>query len=129
MQKKTSWQKTGSALYRNLDPMHPPLAVVSATDAITSSWNSIWDEALEYGVRGTRLMQGLYGALAKPTFGNKACPRCNTYPEHLFTKHLTCYHHNISIILISYLIFYPWRLYIVLMMCILYILSQKRQSE
>ena len=68
---------------------HSSLAVVSATDGIASGWNSIWDEALEYGVRGTRLMQGLFGALAKPTFGDRACPHCNTiipasYSEHLF---------------------------------------------
>ena len=75
---------------------HHLLAIVSATDMIASSWNRIWDEALEYGVRGTRLMQGLFGALARPTFGDKACPHCNetissSYPEHLFTKHLTNY--------------------------------------
>ena len=75
---------------------HHSLAIVSATDMIASSWNRIWDEALEYGVRGTRLMQGLFGALARPTFGDKACPHCNetissSYPEHLFTKHLTNY--------------------------------------
>ena len=56
---------------------HHSLAIVSATDMIASSWNRIWDEALEYGVRGTRLMQGLFGALARPTFGDKACPHCN----------------------------------------------------
>ena len=74
---------------------HPSLAVVSATEAIAASWNSIWDEALEYGVRGTRLMQGLFRVLAKPTFGDRACPHCNdtisSYPEHLFAKHLTEY--------------------------------------
>ena len=75
---------------------HHSLAIISATDVIASSWNRIWDEALEYGVRGTRLMQGLFVALARPTFGDKACPHCNetissSYPEHLFTKHLTGY--------------------------------------
>ena len=45
---------------------HHSLAIVSATDMIASSWNRIWDEPLEYGVRGTRLMQGLFrGALAR----------------------------------------------------------------
>ena len=39
---------------------HSSLAVVSATDEVASSWNRVWDEALEYGVRGTRLMQGLF---------------------------------------------------------------------
>ena len=75
---------------------HPSLAVVTATDGIASSWNSIWDEALEYGVRGTKLMQGLYGALARPTFGDGVCPQCKntirvSYPEHLCTDHLTGY--------------------------------------
>ena len=65
---------------------------------IASSWNRIWDEVLEYGVRGTKLMQGLFGA----TFGDKACPHCNetissSYPEHLFTKHLTDY--NVATVL------------------------------
>ena len=50
---------------------HPSRAVVSATDMIASL--SI------IGVRGMRLMQGLFGALAKPTFGDKACPHCNNY--------------------------------------------------
>ena len=75
---------------------HHSLAIVSATVVIASSWNRTWDEALEYGVRGTKLMQGLFGALARPTFGDKASPHCNetissSYPEHLFTKHLTDY--------------------------------------
>ena len=75
---------------------HPSLAVVLATDMIISSWNSIWVEALEYGVWGTRLVQGLFGALAKPTFRDKACPHCDniipaSYPEHLFAKHLIDY--------------------------------------
>ena len=34
---------------------HHLLAIVSATDVIASSWNRIWDEALEFGVRGTTL--------------------------------------------------------------------------
>jgi hypothetical protein len=75
---------------------HPSLAIVSATMGIASSWNSVWDEALECGVRGTRLMQGLFGALAKPSFGDKTCCHCSdaisaSYPEHLFAKHLTDY--------------------------------------
>ena len=40
-----------------------------------------WDEALEYGIQGTRLMQGVYRALAtEPMFGDKACTHCrNTF--------------------------------------------------
>ena len=29
---------------------HPSLAVVAATDNISSSWNAIWDKAFEYGI-------------------------------------------------------------------------------
>ena len=32
---------------------HPTLAVVSSINGIASSWNSIWDEVLEYGKAGT----------------------------------------------------------------------------
>ena len=44
----------------------------------------------------TRLMQGLFGVLVKPIFGNKASPHCNdtipaSYAEHLFAKHRTDY--------------------------------------
>ena len=67
-----------------------------ATDEIASTWNRLWDEALEYGVRGTRLMPGLFAALTRPVFGGRACPHCkdvisSSYPEHLFTKHLVSY--------------------------------------
>ena len=49
-----------------------------------------------HGVRRTRLMQGLYGALDRSTFGDRLCPHCNgtihtSYPEHLFTDHLIGY--------------------------------------
>ena len=54
---------------------HPSRAVVSATDTIASSWNNL----SIIGVQGMRHMQGLSGALAKPTFGDKACPHCNNY--------------------------------------------------
>ena len=76
---------------------HPSLAVVSATDEIASTWNRIWDKALEFGVCGTRLMQGLFAVLSRPVFGDRACPRCKddiistSYPEHIFTKHLFKY--------------------------------------
>ena len=53
---------------------HPSLAIVSATDEIASSWNAIWDEALEYGIRGTKLMQHLFFALSKPVLGIELVP-------------------------------------------------------
>ena len=75
---------------------HSSLAVVSATDEVASSWNRLWDEAFEYGVRSTRPMKGLFSTLSRPTFGNKSYPHCKdtiptSYPEHLRVKHLINY--------------------------------------
>ena len=36
---------------------HGPLSIVASSETIAASWNSIWDEALDFGVRGTRLMR------------------------------------------------------------------------
>ena len=44
---------------------HPSLAVVSTTHEIASTWNRIWDKALEFGVNGTRLIQGLFAVLSR----------------------------------------------------------------
>ena len=54
---------------------HPSLSIVCATDFIAASWNNIWDEARDFGVRGTKLMQSLFGSLSlslslsRPVFG------------------------------------------------------------
>ena len=32
---------------------HPSLSIVCATDLIAASWKNMWDEALDFGVRGT----------------------------------------------------------------------------
>ena len=55
------WEHTPS-----LASSHPSLSVITATHNITSSWNCIWDEALEQGTRGTKLMQHLFGTLSRP---------------------------------------------------------------
>ena len=52
----------------SLASSHPSLAVVTSSRSVASSWNSFWDEALEYGVRGTRLMQNLFNSLSRPIF-------------------------------------------------------------
>ena len=41
-------------------------------------------------------MQGLFAILSRPIFGDRACPKCKdiismSYPEHIFTKHLSKY--------------------------------------
>ena len=71
MQKKTSWRKTGFVLYRALDPILCLLWSHLLKGLLQAGIYSIWDEALEFGVCSTRLMQGLFGVLAKPTFETK----------------------------------------------------------
>ena len=51
---------------------HPSLTIVCPTDFITASWNSTWDQALEFGVRGTRLMQTLFNSLSRPFWETNA---------------------------------------------------------
>ena len=43
---------------------HPSLSIVYATDFIAASWKTMWDEALDFGVRGTKLMQVLFSSLS-----------------------------------------------------------------
>ena len=78
---------------------HPSLTIVSASGEISSTWNAIlWDEALEHGIHGTKLMQHLFNALSKPVFGDRICPHCKdsipvsqSYPQHLVLQHLTSF--------------------------------------
>ena len=54
-----------------------------------ASWN-IWDEALDFGVRGTKSFSTLF----RPVFGDKMCPHCGvamstSYQEHLFSNDLS----------------------------------------
>ena len=81
---------------------HESLSIVASSEAIAASWNSIWDEALEFRVRGTRLIQGLFGALTTPIFGDRSCCHCNatisgTYSDHLFSEHIVDYDHDLVV--------------------------------
>ena len=80
---------------------HGSLSKVASLETIAASWNSIWDEALEFGVRGTRLKQGLFGALTTPTFGDRICRHCSatgtipgTHSDYLFSEHTADYDHD-----------------------------------
>jgi len=53
----------------HLASSHPSLAIVTVSSSVASSWNSFWDEALDYGVRGTRLMQSLLAPSLDPSSG------------------------------------------------------------
>ena len=64
-------------------------------DLTASGWCRIWDLALDYGYRGTKLAQCLFRCLCKPLFGDRMCPHCNTqissnltYFEHLCSRHI-----------------------------------------
>ena len=45
--------------------------IVCVTDFIAASWKNMWDEALDSGVCGTKLIQVLFGSLSRPVFGDK----------------------------------------------------------
>jgi len=76
---------------------HPSLNVVAASESIASSWNCYWDEALEHGIRSTKLIQNLYCYLSRPRpiFGERKCPLCSahiivgqSYPLRPFSHYL-----------------------------------------
>jgi len=77
----------------HLASSHPSLAIVTVSSSVASSWNSFWDETLDYGVRGTRLMQSLFSTLSRPLFGNRLCLHCNlSFHQDLFSiLHLTTF--------------------------------------
>ena len=44
----------------------------------TGPWMRLWDWALGYGVRGTKVCQQLLRLVARPVFGDRICYRCNS---------------------------------------------------
>ena len=58
---------------------HSSLNVVNASVSIASSWNCYWGEALEYGIRGTKLIQNLYCCLSRPVFRERKCLLCSIH--------------------------------------------------
>ena len=44
----------------------------------TYPWMQLWDWALGYGVRGTKVCQQLLRLVARPVFGDRICYQCNT---------------------------------------------------
>ena len=61
--------------------------------ALGTSWWKIWDNVLDYGIKGTICGQAILRELSRPTFGNKACHICNdtilnhSFPSHLCSRH------------------------------------------
>ena len=73
--------------------MSHPSVHSAAVIAQTTSWRKLWDQALEYGVKGTRCVQSVLRSLSRPTFGEKLCPICNcqitepSFSTYLFEHH------------------------------------------
>ena len=74
---------------------HPSLKHAISSPTITSSWCRMWDQALDHGVRGTKLFQSFFRCLTKPLFGDRLCHVCkSTIPtpmsffEHLCSAHI-----------------------------------------
>ena len=79
----------------NAAKMHSSLRHTVCSDFVASSWCRLWDQALDLGIKGTRLTQCLFHSLCRPTFGDRLCPHCITeiprnqsYFEHLNFDHL-----------------------------------------
>ena len=79
----------------NAAKMHSSLRHIVCSDFVASSWCRLWGQALDLGIKGTRLTQCLFHSLCRPTFGDRLCPHCTTeilpnqsYLEHLNFDHL-----------------------------------------
>ena len=73
---------------------HPTARYISQIASHTS-WRKIWDNALDYGVKGTISCQALLRELSRPTFGDgHLCgDQISSFPLHLCNDHpsLVCH--------------------------------------
>ena len=65
------------------------------SDFVASSWCRLWDQALDQGTMGTRLIQCLFSSLCRPILGDRSCHLCSTeiplnqsFFDHLNFSHL-----------------------------------------
>ena len=73
-----------------ISAMCHPSVNSAAQIAQSVSWRKIWDNALDYGVKGTRCVQSVLRELCRPTFGDKLCHLCNCQiSERCFSTHLS----------------------------------------
>ena len=71
---------------------HPSLSCVLSYQ-LEDEWCNVWNCALDYGPRGTKLAQTTYKLLTKPVFGDKICSYCSiTIQQQSFTAHLSTDH-------------------------------------
>ena len=72
---------------------HPSLKFVQ-DPKLVDDWCNLWNPALDFGTRGTKVAQVLFKILTRPIFGEKICPLCSssitsepTFFDHLATSH------------------------------------------
>ena len=71
---------------------HCSLSQVS-DELIVNEWCGVWDEALNFGTKGTKLSQNLFKALCKPLFGDRSCKLCSALiSESSYANHLCAVH-------------------------------------
>ena len=73
--------------------VHTPSGVIAITISIFNyiSWKKIWDNALDYGIKGTKCTQTVLRELCRPCFGECLCHLCGCkiacFSSHLFNCH------------------------------------------
>ena len=83
--------------------MHPSVEPIAKIASIVS-WRKIWDDALDYGVKGTYCGQAILRELGRPVFGDKLCHLCKEpitcFSSHLCNSHptLVCHESLLSIV-------------------------------
>ena len=55
---------------------HQSLKYITCSDSVAASWCSLWDHALDYGTKGTKLLQILFSSLCQPLFSDRHYHHC-----------------------------------------------------
>ena len=64
-----------------------------SADVVVDEWCNLWNEALNYGTKGTRIAQNIFRLLCRPLLKDKICPHCSikitesTYADHVTISH------------------------------------------
>ena len=71
---------------------HPSLTYI-CNPALVGDWCNLWNAALDFGTRSTKVAQGIFRVLSRPVFSDKICPFCQSLiTETTFTDHLSSSH-------------------------------------
>ena len=84
--KTLSSTQIGIELSKHAARCHNSMAIVTRPTLI-DKWKSLWDKALDFGTKGTKVAQKLYHLCTKPLFGDRMCK--NIITELSFIDHLT----------------------------------------